>query len=261
MHTVTSRDGTSIAYERAGGGHPIIFATGAFNDHTTCGPLARELEPDHTVITYDRRGRGRSGDTAPYAIEREVEDLAALIDEAGGAAAVFGYSSGGILALKAAADGLPITHLLLFEAPFRLDAQYAGPTDLPERLAELVAQGRRGDAVALFQTEGIGLPPEVVVQIRQSPMFPALEAMAQSNVYDATLARALAVPTADMAAVTTPALVLSGAGTWPLLRESARAIAGLLPNAEHRELADAHNHDIPAASTAAAIREFLAPSP
>jgi pimeloyl-ACP methyl ester carboxylesterase len=258
MHTVTSRDGTSIAYERAGSGHPIIFATGAFNDHTTCAFLAKELEADHTVITYDRRARGQSGDTTPYAIEREVEDLAALIDEAGGAAAVFGFSSGGILALKAAADGLPITHLLLFEAPFRFDSGYGGPTDLPERLADLVAQGRRGDAVTLFQTEGIGLPPEMVAQIRQSPMFPALEAMAQSVVYDATLTDALAVPTAEMMAVTAPTLILYGAGTWPVLRDAAPTLADRLPKGQLHELADAHNHDIPAATTAAAIREFLA---
>jgi pimeloyl-ACP methyl ester carboxylesterase len=258
MHTVTSRDGTSIAYERAGSGRPIIFATGAFNDHTTCAPVAKELEADHTVITYDRRARGQSGDTAPYAIEREVEDLAALVEAAGGEAAVFGFSSGGTLALRAAADGLPISHLLLFEVPFRFDAEYAGPTDLPERLADLVAQGRRGDAVALFQTEGIGLPAEMVAQIRQSPMFPALEAMAQSVVYDATLTNALVVPTAEMIAVTTPTLVLFGAGTWPLLREAALGLADRMPNGEIHELADAHDHDIPAVSTAAAIREFLA---
>lgn len=258
MDKVTSRDGTRIAFERAGNGHPIIFITGAFNDHTRCAELAQELEADHTVITYDRRARGESGDSKPYAIEREVEDLVALIAEAGGSAAVFGYSSGAVLALKAAADGAAITHLALYDTPFRLaESADATPTDLPTRLAHLVEQGRNGEAVTLFQTEGIGLPVDVVAQIRQSPMWPALEAMAQSTVYDATITTTFATPTAEMMAVNMPTLILTGIETWPHLRQVAGVLARHMPHATYRELPGGQNHDIPAAATATAVRELL----
>jgi pimeloyl-ACP methyl ester carboxylesterase len=248
MELVTSGDGTKIAYERAGSGPPIVFVTGAFNDHTRCAGLAAALSGDFTTITYDRRARGASGDTRPYATGREVEDLAALIEVAGGSAAVFGYSSGGLLALRAAADGVPITHLAVFEAPCYVPAV----PDMPARLDELVQQGRRGDAVTLFQVEGIGLPPEVAAQIRQSPMFPALEAMAQSTVYDATVTAELSTP----APVSTPTLVLNGSDTWPILRTSAQRLAAELPGARHEELPST-DHDIPVAETATALRAFL----
>jgi pimeloyl-ACP methyl ester carboxylesterase len=256
MDIVTSRDGTPIAYELAGGGTPIIFTTGAFNDHTTCAELAAELAADFTVITYDRRARGASGDTAPYTIGREVEDLSALIDVAGGSAAVFGFSSGAVLALRAAADGAAISHLALYEAPFAFDGA-PRRADLPARLAALVAAGRPGDAVELFQTEAIGLPAEVIAQIRQSPMWPALEAMAQSTVYDATITTELALPTAAMSAVAVPALVLSGEQTWPGLRASSAALAAALPRARHLEVPGGENHGIPTAATATAMRELL----
>jgi len=252
MDKVISRDGTPIAYELGGAGQPLIFVVGAFNDHTRCAPLARALAGDFTVVTYDRRARGESGDTRPYAIDREVEDLAVLIGQVGGSAAVFGYSSGGVLALRAAADGLPITGLMLFEAPFKGE-----PTDLPARLDDLVRRGRPGEAVELFQTEGIGLPAPVVAQLRQSPMWPALEALAQSTVYDATITSELAAPTPAMAAVAAPTLVLTGAGTWPVLRQSAAMLARTLPHARLREVAAGQDHDIPIDETAAAVREFL----
>jgi pimeloyl-ACP methyl ester carboxylesterase len=255
MDSTTSRDGTRIAYERAGSGPVVVFVPGVFNDHTRCAPLAGELEPDHTVITYDRRARGESGDTAPYAIEREVEDLAAVIAVAGGTATVFGYSSGGVLALKAAADGAPIDHLALYEAPFAFDGSRV--SDLPARLAELVERGRPGDAVALFQTEQIGLPADTVAQIRRSPMWPALEGMAQSMLYDATITTELAVPTPAMTAVATPTLVLTGAETWPALRAAADGLTAAMPGATRLEVAGGKDHDIPPAETAALIRTFL----
>jgi pimeloyl-ACP methyl ester carboxylesterase len=256
MDFVTSTDGTRIAYERSGTGRPIVFATGAFNDHTTCAPVAEQLADDFTVVTYDRRARGQSGDTRPYAIDREVEDLAALIDIVGGSAAVFGYSSGALLAVHAAAQKVPITALALYEAPFAMDA-WRQRTDLPERLDDLVQQGRGGDAVTLFQSEGIGLPPEVVAQIRQSPMFPALEAIAQSTVYDATITAEFAVPTPALASVSVPALVMNGAQTWPGLAQAARSLAGALPDGRHQEIPGGADHGIPVPATAAAVREFL----
>jgi pimeloyl-ACP methyl ester carboxylesterase len=253
MDFVTSADGTRIAYERAGRGAPIVFVTGAFNDHHTAAPLAAELAGDFTVITYDRRARGESGDTRPYAIEREVDDLAALIDLAGGGAAVFGYSSGALLALVAAAAKLPITRLALYEAPFGL----TGKTDLPERLDDLVARGRPGDAVSLFQTEGIGIPAETVAQIRQSPMFGALAAIAQSTAYDATITRAFADPDPAWIAVDVPVLVISGAETWPGLAEAGQKLAGVLPQGRHQEVAGGADHGIPAEATAKILSSFL----
>lgn len=268
MDTVISRDGTPIAYRRAGTGPPIIFASGVFNDHTTCAPLADLLEPEYTVVVYDRRGRGHSGDTVPYAVEREIDDLAALIDEVGGTAAVFGFSSGAVLALRAAADGLPITHLALYEPPFVVGPDGEGaseddvarirPVDRLDRLTDLVAQGHAGDAVALFQTAHLGLPPEMVEGARQSPMWPGLESMAQSMVYDATLTTVLAVPSAAMTAVTTPTAVINGAETWPGLRTAAIRLAADLPSAQHIELAGGAHHTIAPEPTAQAVREFLA---
>jgi pimeloyl-ACP methyl ester carboxylesterase len=255
MQTVTSRDGTTIAYVRAGSGIPIVIATGVFNDHTTCAELADLLAADHRVVTYDRRGRGASGDTSPYDIDREVEDLAALIDEVGGTAAVFGFSSGAVLGLRAAADGVPITHLALYEPPF--DDPEHRPADRPKRLADLIAQGRPGEAVALFQTDHIGLPAEMVARIQQSPMWTGLLAYAPSMVYDATITTTLAMPTVDMLAVGTPTLVLNGVETWPTLREAAAALAKDMPAARHEEVPGGAMHTIPPEATAEAVRAFL----
>lgn len=251
MDKITSADGTQIAYQVAGDGYPIIFAAGAFNDHHRLASLAAALAGSFTVVAYDRRARGESGDVQPYRVDREVDDLAVLIEKVGGSAAVFGYSSGAVLGLYAATT-LPITHLALYEAPFVV----AGRTrraDLPARLQALIRDGRPGDAVALFQTEGIGLPPQMVAQIRQSPMWPALEAIAQSAVYDATITTELAEPTPAMAAVSVPTLVLTGADTWPALRQAARA----LPVGRHVEVAGGENHDIPVDTTAALVRDLV----
>ena len=253
MQMVTSPDGTKIAYERAGSGRPLIFVVGAFNDHHRCADLAGALADRFSVITYDRRARGESGDTRPYAVDREVDDLTALIDATGGSAAVFGYSSGALLALYAAASGAPITDLVLFEAP--PSSPRAG--SLAGRLQELVDAGRPGDAVALFQTEAIGMPAAVVEQVRQSPMFPALEAIAQSVVYDETITAELADATPEMRAVKLPTLVLSGADTWPMLTDAAQRLAQVVDVAEHRSVPGGAQHDIPTEPTATMVAEFL----
>jgi pimeloyl-ACP methyl ester carboxylesterase len=259
MPSVRSADGTTIDYDLAGNGPVLVFVTGAFNLRDTAVPLATELAEDHTVVTYDRRGRGLSSDTAPYRIEREVEDLQALINAVGGSASVFGYSSGAILALKAAADGLPVDRLYLYEPPFRLsENEPTPPEDLPSRLQALMDTGDRGAVVATFQTEGVGLPPEVVSGIRQSPMWTQLEQLAQSVVYDATITNELQRPTAAMAAVSLSTLVLIGEPTWPFLAAAAEGIAARLPNAELRVIPVQTVHDIDPAATGAAIRRFEA---
>lgn len=183
VHTVTSADATTIAFERSGEGTPVIVVGGALNDRSTGAPLAAHLASDFTVYTYDRRGRGDSGDTRPYAVEREVEDLAALITEAGGKAFVYGVSSGAILALEAAASGLPITKLALLEPPYTItEARPNASENFAARLAELTSAGRRGEAVEYFMTKTVGLPDEAVAGARNSPMWAGLEAMAHTLV-------------------------------------------------------------------------------
>ncbi|RZS37149.1 pimeloyl-ACP methyl ester carboxylesterase [Herbihabitans rhizosphaerae] len=256
MNKVTSVDGTTIAFDRAGSGPAIVFVVGAFNDRSTCAPLADALASDHTVITYDRRGRGDSGDTRPYAIEREIEDLDALIAEAGESAAVFGYSSGAILALRAAERGSAITRLALYEPPADLDGRAARPAGIVDRLAALVAEGRRGDAVQLFQRELIGMPEQVLAQIRQAPFFGALEEFAQSVVYDATIV-VEGVTRAGLSNVDTATLVISGSASFLDLPEAARVVAEALPNGRHHSL-DGQTHDIVTEVVAPVVRGFLA---
>src|SRR2546423_2769096 len=172
MRTVMSKDGTPIACDQSGQGPALILVVGAFNDRSTGLPLAAVVSEHFTVFNYDRRGRGMSGDTAPYAIEREIDDIDALITEAGGSASVFGYSSGAILVLMAAARGLTITKMALYDPPFMVDAESSRRfKDLVGQLAALIASGRRGEAVELFQTKAVGMPADVVAPLRQAPFL------------------------------------------------------------------------------------------
>src|SRR5215218_7543275 len=205
MDEVRSKDGTVIAFERSGQGPPVILVVGAFNDRATGAPLAAALQERFTIFNYDRRGRGGSGDTLPYAVEREVEDLEALIEEAGGSASVFGYSSGAVLSLRAAASGLAIPRLALYEPPLSAaGSRIERPEDLAARLAGLVVAGRRGEAVELYQKEHIGLAADVVTQIRQAPFRPALEALAHTLVYETKIVGDGSVPRELAASVAAP---------------------------------------------------------
>jgi pimeloyl-ACP methyl ester carboxylesterase len=258
MNTTTSADGTAIAYDRSGGGAPVIMTVGAFNTRSTTEPLAQALAPRFTVLNYDRRGRGDSGDNAPYAVDREIEDLAALISAAGGSASVFGYSSGATLALKAAANGLPVTKLVLYEPPFNTDDSYpALPAGFATQLAELVSTGRRGDAVELYQTKAVGIPEEVVAQMRHAPFRPGMEALAHTLAYDAAIIGDRSLPAALLATVTIPALVISGEQSPPFLRNAAQAAAAALPDGRLSVL-PGQGHDINPEATAPVMAEFLA---
>jgi len=257
METVASADGTTIAYDRYGDGPPLITAAGAFCARLTTDPLARALAERFTVLNYDRRGRGDSGDTGPYAAEREIDDLAALIGAAGGAAAVFGHSSGATLALKAAASGLPITHLVLYEPPFNPDDSFPRlPAGLAGELAGLVADGHRGEAVELYQTRAVGMPEEVVTQLRHAPFRPGLEAIAHTLAYDAAIIGDRSLPAAMLATITIPALVITGEQSPPFLIGAARATATALPAGQLAVL-PGQTHDINPAATAQAIIGFL----
>jgi pimeloyl-ACP methyl ester carboxylesterase len=258
MDTAASADGTVIAFDRYGDGPPVIMTVGAFNTRSQTEPLAKALAPRFTALNYDRRGRGDSGDTAPYSAEREIDDIAALIQRAGGSASVFGHSSGATLALKAAATGLPITHLVLYEPPFNTGGNYpALPAGFAEELAGLVSAGRRGDAVELYQTQAVGIPQEVVAQMRHAPFRPSLEAIAHTLAYDAAIIGDRSLPAGLLAAVTVPALVVTGDQSPPFLRDAAHAAAEALP---HGRLAilPGQSHDLNPDATAPVMAEFLA---
>ncbi|WP_437997003.1 alpha/beta hydrolase [Sorangium sp. So ce185] len=239
MKKTTSRDGTTIAFDQTGHGAPVILVMGAFNDRTTGAPLSAYLARRFTVLAYDRRGRGDSGDAATYAIDREIEDLDAVIQAAGGAAAVFGYSSGAQLALAAAARGLAITRLALYEAPPAQPAEHA------QALASLVAAGRRGDAVEYFQRRMVGIPDEVVAQLRHAPFRPALEAMAHTLIYDATIVADGRI-TAALAEVRQPTLAIAGDAGAPIMRQVAETLAARLPGGRAETIAGATHHIEPA---------------
>jgi pimeloyl-ACP methyl ester carboxylesterase len=257
MPKVLSRDGTALAFERFGEGPPLILVVGAFNDRATGAPLATYLAPHFSVYTYDRRGRGESGDTAPYAVDREIEDLAAVIAEAGGAAAVFGYSSGACLALQAAAHGLAITRLALFEPPYLVDAP-GTPPNHAAHLAELVAAGRRGDAVEYFQTQVVGIPPEIVAQLRHAPFRPALEAMAHTLVYETIIVGDGSLPTEMAGSLTVPTLAIAGGASFPFMAVTAHALADTMPNCRACVM-EGQTHDIVPAVIGPVLTAFLAP--
>jgi pimeloyl-ACP methyl ester carboxylesterase len=256
MNTVTSKDGTTIAFDRLGDGPPVILVCGASTDRTANAQLAALLAEHFTVYNYDRRGRGDSGDTTPYAVEREVEDLDALIDAAGGSAFVWGTSSGGGLALEAAASGLAISKLALWEVPYSLDESRRPPADLVERYDEMIADGRRGDAVEYFMAKVVGLPPEFVAFARTQPFWQAQEALAHTLAYDATIMGDYSLPTERAAAVTVPTLVIAGKESFPFMRETARALANTIPDGQHRTL-EGQEHNVDPAVLAPVLVEFF----
>jgi pimeloyl-ACP methyl ester carboxylesterase len=254
--TVTSRDGTEIAFDRVGEGPPVVLVGGALNDRTTppLVELAGHLTSGFTVYTYDRRGRGASGDAPSYAVVREVEDLEALIDEAGGSASVYGLSSGAVLALEAAARGGDIARLALFEPPLT-SGDTSDTADEQARVAELIAAGRRGDAVEEF-LRGIGLPDEALAGIREWPGWPGMEAMAHTILYDAAITEDRSLMTDRLPSVTTPTLVLGSDSSDAFLQGAAKAVAVALPNGELRLLSGGF-HDVPAEEIASALGEFF----
>jgi len=261
MPAVMSADGTTIAYERDGGGPPLVVVDGALTTRRSGSKpeLIAMLAPTLTVYTYDRRGRGDSGDTAPYAVAREIEDIEAVIEEAGGAAALYGHSSGACLALDATlALGGKVTKLAMYEAPYDSDPQVrpAWETYLGE-MTKALADGRRGDAVALFMTY-VGTPPEQVDGMRQLPFWPGLEAIAPTLVYDhaGVLGTDQSVP-GRAASVTVPALVMHGDAGAPFMAETARALRRAIPGAELRTLAG-QAHDVSPAALAPLLAEFVA---
>lgn len=257
MQHVQSKDGTSIAFDKLGEGPAVILIGGGPTDRSANAPLAELLAPHFTVINYDRRGHGDSGDNPPYAVEREFEDLEALINAAGGSAYVYGTSSGAVFGLLAAAHGLPITKLAVWEPPFIVDdSRPPVPADYKAQLTEIVASGRRGDAIEYFMTTMVGMPVEFVAPMRQSPFWPNLEKLAHVIIYEADVMKDYSLPKAQLASVTVPTLVIDG-GIAPWLSHSAQAVADALPNAQRRTL-HGQPHNVDAAAIAPVLVEFFA---
>jgi pimeloyl-ACP methyl ester carboxylesterase len=259
MQKVISKDGTSIAFDHSGQGPAVIFVGGAFQ-HRAIDPrtaqLAALLAPHFTVFHYDRRGRGDSTDTPPYAVEREVEDLEALIRDAGGSVFLFGMSSGGALALEAAHRGLAIKKLALYEPPFNLDqGARAASVNYAKQLTAILVEGRRADAVALAMTT-FGAPAEAVAGMRQTPVWPAFESVAPTLAYDSTIMGDGSIPTKQMASIAVPILVMDGGASPAFMHSAAQAVADALPNAQHRTL-EGQTHDVAPEVLAPVLIEFF----
>jgi pimeloyl-ACP methyl ester carboxylesterase len=238
MNKVFSRDGTPIAFDRSGKGPPVIVVDGALC-HRRMGPsagLAAQLAARFTVYTYDRRGRGDSGNTAPYAVEREVEDLAALIQEAGGSVYACGFSSGAVLALEAANRGVPIEKLALYEAPFVVDDTYPPlADDYLARLKQLIVEDRRADAVRLFMKR-VGVPAIMISLMRLMPAWSKLKAVAHTLPYDIAIVepyqKGKPLPAVRWSSMKAPALILEGGKSPAWMRNAMKALANALPNAK-----------------------------
>jgi pimeloyl-ACP methyl ester carboxylesterase len=239
---VFSKDGTAIAFDRIGNGPPVILIDGAlcYRGMGQSGQLAVLLAQHFTVFTYDRRGRGGSGDTAPYAVEREVEDIATLLSEAGGAAFVWGMSSGAVLALEAANRLTGIKKLALYEAPFIVDDTRPTTEDDWDRISAAVAADRRSDAVKLF-LKSVGVPGFArALMLLMIPMWSKLKAVAHTLPYDGAIVRdnqrGKPLPASRWASVTIPALVMDGGNSPAWMLHANRSLASVLPNAQYRTL-------------------------
>lgn len=261
MHRIISKDGTAIAYEQIGVGPAVILIDGALGYRDMMGhrPLAAALAHACSAITYDRRGRGDSTNTHPYAVEREVEDIEALIDAAGGAACLYGHSSGAALALAASVRlGEKVAKLALYEAPYNDDRRAQQDWNAyVKRLDRLLADGHNDDAIALFM-ELTGAAAADVAGLRQAPFWAGLVAVAPTLAYDhsAILGPYAAVPVELAARAGMPALVLSGADSYPFMLDTARALSRALPRAQLL-IMEGQTHEVQPEALAPLLIEFF----
>jgi pimeloyl-ACP methyl ester carboxylesterase len=262
MKTVTSKDGTIIAYDQWGDGPAVILVDGALQYRAFdqgMVQLAELLSKHFTVIHYDRRGRGDSTDTQPYSLEREIEDIEALIDEVSGSAFLYGISSGAALAMEAAVqlDG-KVKKLAMYEAPYNDDpAGQQSWREYTKQLSELLAAGRNGDAVGRFMML-VGATADQVNEIRQTPMWPLWESVAPTLAYDhiAALGEAASVPVERAAKVPVPTLVMNGAESFPFMHDTAKTLAKAIPDAQHRTL-KGQTHEVDSEALAPVLVEFF----
>jgi pimeloyl-ACP methyl ester carboxylesterase len=234
--TVTSTDGTRIAFDCRGEGSTVILIGGASYDRSMLAAVAGVIAGDLSAVTYDRRGRGASTDEdTEFAPDRELEDLGVLINRVGGSASLFGHSSGGVLALEAAMRGMPIERLVVYEPPYMVEGTRPLPaTDLFDRLCALVRADRRDEAVGLFYTEAVGLSAETIDGMRRTPLWRQLTALAHTLPYDISVYSGnYRLPTDRLATLRIPALAIDGSGSLPWIRATAQAVADAIPLAQH----------------------------
>ncbi|MDR3573239.1 MAG: alpha/beta hydrolase [Anaerolineaceae bacterium] len=248
MSQTFSKDGTPIAFERSGQGPTLVLVNGALSKKTDAAPAAIALSPYFTVFIYDRRGRGESGDTAPYAVEREIEDLQAVINEAGGKACVYGHSSGAVLALLSARQ-LPnaIQKLAVYEPPILVDdSRLPFAEDFLPRLKELVMAGKRGEAVAHYMRHGLLVSEKDLAAMQSAPIWPAFEAEARTLVYDSMIVEDVMtgqpLSKAKWGAISVPTLVMDGGNSPGFMHSGAEALTALLPHAQHHRFEGYDHH-------------------
>ena len=237
--SVTSADGTKIAFDSYGEGGPVILIGGAHNDRSNLTGVAHAIAADRLAVAYDRRGRGAStNEDTEFAVERELEDLGALIEVLSGAAGLFGHSSGGILAIEAAMRGMPIEQLVVYEPPYMVEGtRPLPPAELFPRLCALVREDRRDEVVVAFYTEAVGLRSEVVEEMRAAPVWDRMTALAHTLPYDAAIPGDYRVPSDRLAALSVPTLVIDGSQSPAWMRATAQAMADAIPRAERLTLA------------------------
>ncbi|MEV7632721.1 alpha/beta hydrolase [Microbacterium sp. NPDC089318] len=257
MTIATSADGTSIAFSARGDGRTVVIVNGALSTGADAGPLADALiHAGFRAITWDRRSRGQSRDREDSGPDDEVADLAAVIAAAGGTDAVLGHSSGAVLALYAASQGVPTGALFLSEPPIDFDGSGDDP-DLAERLQALVDEGQRAEAVATFQLDVVGLPQDMVDAGRSNGMLDALAPLGQSTVYDVRLTSRVRRPARELLEVGSPVTVLRGAQTFPFLIGSSDRLAAEVPGAELVIVPESVMHRPDPAATARVVAERL----
>jgi pimeloyl-ACP methyl ester carboxylesterase len=267
MKKVISKDGTPIAFDQLGTGPALILVGGALSvrSHPVVIQLAERLAADFSVFNYDRRGRGDSGDTPPYAVKREVEDIEALIDEAGGSAFIYGHSSGAVLALEAASR-LParVKKLALYEPPFILnDSRPPAPADYVAQINQAIAAGRRAEAVTIFMTKVVGIPEEYVAPMREDPSWAGMEAVAHTIAYDGTIMDGIMsgkpLPNEkkqQWASATMPTLVMAGGNSEAFFHDGAQTLVDILPRAQYRVL-EGQDHAVSPEIFAPVLVEFF----
>jgi pimeloyl-ACP methyl ester carboxylesterase len=259
MKKAISKDGSSIVYDQLGKGPAVILVCGGSVDRASNAPLAALLAKHFTVFNYDRRGRGGSGDTPPYAVEREVEDIDAIVAAAGAAAFLYGTSSGAALALEATRKlSGKITRLALWEPPYFVDeSSPRPPADTAWTFTELVSAGLRGDAVEFFMAKVVGMAPEFVAEARKAPWWQAQEAIAHTLAYDATIMGDYSLPAERIAAINVPTIVIDGGASFPFIRATADAIAKILPNGQRHTLEGQTHNVAPEAIAPVLIKFFI----
>ena len=256
--TTKSKDGTDIAYEKSGRGPAVVIVGGVLGDRSQQADLAELLTERFTVFNFDRRGHGETEFKGQYKPDSEYEDLDAVIKTAGGSALVYGTSGAGVIALLAAAGDLQSTikKMVIWEPPFILHGTRPKvPSDYKQQLESMLSEGRRGDMVELFLTTGVGMPKEIVSQLRQMPFWPAQEAFAHTLIYDATLMGDYSFPEDRISRVKVPTLVIDG-GQTPWLTAAADAVAAAMPNAQRRTI-PGQPHNVDAKAIAPSIIEFF----